>query len=287
MLCWFGSCGKLSINLGGGAYDWVSALAIRRADGTEFGKIVISGEFGVARLNADGMLDPTFSGDGINESSPNSGLGVAIRNDGRIVRVGQGGADFSIELYGFSGDLDSKCSLGPITTTDFNGGIDEARDVAIQADGKIVVAGGGEVYDVDDFELARYLGGGCNPKILLKEDVGRVSQVRSPSGQSRSELARRRTGIAHSRNAGGGPIGRVRSERAVRLQELRIRRREPLRAAQPARSGEGIPRGRNVQARAPDVRRRFLGSRRCPRSRHAAGRRPYGTENRNRLLAEP
>ena len=52
---------------------------------------------------------------------------------------------------GFSGDGKRR--------TDF-GGSDQAAGVAIQADGKIVAAGGGLGTDLtSDFALARYLGG--------------------------------------------------------------------------------------------------------------------------------
>lgn len=162
-----GGCGKVSLNLGGGSYDWISALAVRRPDGIEDGKMIVSGAFGVARVNPDGTLDTSFSGDGINETATNAGDGVAIRNDGRVVRAGRNVVDFGVELYDFDGDLASDCSATPAATVDFNGGEDSAYAVALQADGKIVVAGGGEVFDLGDYALARFLGGDCNPALAL------------------------------------------------------------------------------------------------------------------------
>lgn len=53
-------------------------------------------------------------------------------------------------------DLDATFGTGGLVTTDFSGVFDFALDVAIQADGKIVVAGAAS----QDFALARYNTGG-------------------------------------------------------------------------------------------------------------------------------
>jgi uncharacterized delta-60 repeat protein len=164
------SCGKIGTNLGGGYYDWISEIAVRRPDGTEDGRIIASGAFGVARYNQNGTLDLSFSGDGINESGMNDGEGVALRNDGRIVRVGANGGNFGIELYNAMGQLETTCSLLSSATLDFNGGEDSAYAVAIQQDGKILLAGGGEVFDANDVELARFMGG-CNRRYMFTKYV--------------------------------------------------------------------------------------------------------------------
>ncbi|MEW6498402.1 MAG: DUF4347 domain-containing protein, partial [Cyanobacteriota bacterium] len=56
-----------------------------------------------------------------------------------------------------AGDLDLSFGIGGKVTTNFNGNYDEARDVLIQSDGKIVVAGfTSDSSFNDDFALTRY-----------------------------------------------------------------------------------------------------------------------------------
>ncbi len=64
-----------------------------------------------------------------------------------------------------NGTLDNTFGTGGKVTTDFAGGDDAAFAVALQADGKIVAAGGAEAGrssfsygSNEDFALARYLG---------------------------------------------------------------------------------------------------------------------------------
>jgi len=94
-----------------------------------------------------GDLDPTFDGDGKVMTDFSSGFdvayAVAVQSDGKIVAAGVIGntQDFAIARYNADGSLDPGFSSDGMTTTDFAGGNDQARSVAIQSDGKIVVAG--------------------------------------------------------------------------------------------------------------------------------------------------
>ena len=103
---------------------------------------------------AAGYLDTSFSGDGtlVTDFGDVTGPDIAIQDDGRIVAVGRAGSDFALARYNPDGSLDLTFSSDGKLTTDF-GGNDQARGVVIQADDKIVVAGGG---DSADFALARY-----------------------------------------------------------------------------------------------------------------------------------
>ena len=121
------------------------------------GKIVIAGRgsyrFVLARLNSNGTLDPTFDGDGtaVTAFSQESGIrSVATLADGRIIAVGNGyglynnnNIDLNIARYNPNGSLDAtfdgdgKLLLQTGVNTN-----DSANAVAIQADGKIVSAGG-------------------------------------------------------------------------------------------------------------------------------------------------
>ena len=80
------------------------------------------------------------------------GRGLAVQADGKIIVVGDagyGGANpkFAVVRLNGSGTLDSSFSGDGKVTTDFSAKQDGASGVAIQVDGKIVVAGGSGRYD--------------------------------------------------------------------------------------------------------------------------------------------
>jgi uncharacterized delta-60 repeat protein len=137
------------------------------------GKIVAAGAAGansdlaVARYNADGSLDTSFSGDGEQTTdfgSYDQAYGVALQSDGKIVAVGSSGTTavgvFVLARYNPNGSLDTTFSGDGKQTTDFGDTRDTATGVALQSDGKIVAAGNAEGRapgaDFDDFALARY-----------------------------------------------------------------------------------------------------------------------------------
>ncbi len=113
------------------------------------------GEFGVSRHNADGTLDGSFSDDGRQTTSFGPNLGayaqaVALQADGKIVVAGNQRESnvvdpyvhLAVARYRADGSLDPTFSGdGKLTVADF-GDYSTANAVAIQADGKIVVAGG-------------------------------------------------------------------------------------------------------------------------------------------------
>ncbi len=125
------------------------------------GKIVVAGssggDFALARYNTDGSLDTSLDGDGmlitdINSSSDDRANGVVVQGDGRIVAVGYSEGDFAVARYHANGSLDASLDGDGKLTTDFNSATDLAYAVAIQTDGKLVVAG----YSDGDFAVARY-----------------------------------------------------------------------------------------------------------------------------------
>jgi uncharacterized delta-60 repeat protein len=109
------------------------------------------GAFGSpAALAAGGDLDPGFgSGGKVATTFPGGALGaaVAVDPDRRIVVAGaaagsSGTGEFALARYDAAGDLDPTFGSGGRVTTPIAGGNgDEARAVAIQANGRIVVAG--------------------------------------------------------------------------------------------------------------------------------------------------
>jgi len=144
-----------------GSFDG-SGVAIQ-ADG----KIVCAGsssngsnnDFAVVRYNINGTLDTGFDIDGIVKtdfaSSNDNGYSVAIQTDGKIVVAGSSTSDritaIAVVRYNSNGTLDSDFGTGGKVTTAIGSSNDCALSVAIQADGKIVVAGfslNGSYYDL-------------------------------------------------------------------------------------------------------------------------------------------
>ncbi len=119
-------------------------------------------EFALARYNPDGTLDTTFSDDGkvttAISGEYDSAEDVAIQTDGKIVAVGTGAGRFEIARYNADGTLDTTFDGDGFGFADFTVGTDSASAVAIQTDGKIVVAGdaGGPGEYTSAFALARY-----------------------------------------------------------------------------------------------------------------------------------
>ncbi|RZJ65974.1 MAG: T9SS type A sorting domain-containing protein [Flavobacterium sp.] len=106
---------------------------------------------GMASFAQAGSLDATFGTGGQVITSINTGadkaFGVALQADGKIVVAGMTtnattGKDFAVVRYNWNGSLDTTFGTGGIVTTDVQlGSEDEANSIAIQADGKIVLAG--------------------------------------------------------------------------------------------------------------------------------------------------
>ena len=92
-------------------------------------------------------------------------LAVTTQPDGKVVAAGYayGGADYDVALarYDVDGRLDPSFGSGGKVTTDLGGGADAAYAVAVQPDGKIVVAGSARTGTGDDFALVRYSSAGA------------------------------------------------------------------------------------------------------------------------------
>jgi uncharacterized delta-60 repeat protein len=134
------------------------------------GKIVVAGsaldssigKFALIRYNPNGSLDTSFDGDGIVLTLIGERAGasaVAIQPDGKIIAVGS--ADIGAELSGFAlarynadGSLDASFDGDGKVITDFGASGAGANSVAIQSNGKIVVAG--STFPNTGFALARY-----------------------------------------------------------------------------------------------------------------------------------
>jgi uncharacterized delta-60 repeat protein len=122
------------------------------------------GRFAAVRYMPGGGLDGTFGGDGKVFTDITTGedgaLDVALQADGKIVAVGRadvGGGSFAIVRYRPGGRLDTTFGGDGVVVTDVTPGNDAVRAIAIQGDGRIVVAGRA----ADAFVVARYRPGGA------------------------------------------------------------------------------------------------------------------------------
>lgn len=138
------------------------------------GKIVTAGvagsggsnaKFALARHNTNGTLDSTFGGDGkvTTDLTPrlDGANSVTIDGNERILAagvVGVGGSDprFALVRYNLDGSLDTSFSGDGKVITNLSRHYDSARAVAIDPDGKIVIAGTVNWGPNPNFGVARY-----------------------------------------------------------------------------------------------------------------------------------
>jgi uncharacterized delta-60 repeat protein len=165
----FDGDGRRSFNFaaGGANNDRCFGVAIQTIAGAR--KIVLVGSidvggieninFGVVRLNDNGSSDISFNR---TLGGTDIARAVAIDSSNRIAVAGFTNAfstnDFAVRRFNTNGTDDATFGNGGMQTANF-GGDDQAFAVAIQPDGKIVVAGQGTGAQVD-FCVARFLPGG-------------------------------------------------------------------------------------------------------------------------------
>ena len=187
----FGNGGIVTTNFGFGSYAFGLAL---QPDG----KIVAAGtvfvdfssddssdtDFGLARYNADGTLDPSFGNggkvrtdfDGYNDDA----MAVLVQPDGRIVAAGSAKNpfnfyDFALARYEADGTLDTSFGQGGKVRTDFGAqNFDRARSAVLQPDGRIVAAGFASLA----FGDTRYAAARYNADGTIDKSFGTKGRVR-------------------------------------------------------------------------------------------------------------
>ena len=169
----FGVAGKVSTDFGDQNFDRAHSAALQPD-----GRIVAAGfaisqnggvqNFAVARYTSSGVLDTTFSRDGITQidfgNCCQSAYQVLLQSDGKIITVGYANtedsdSDFLLARLNPRGSLDTTFGVGGKVRTSFgdlNGG---ANGAALQSDGKIVAVGFQATFSNQwaNFALARYL----------------------------------------------------------------------------------------------------------------------------------
>ncbi len=124
----------------------------------------------LATAQLAGTLDPTFGTAGITTTSigPNNETAhaIAVQADGKIVVAGETWnnsnvvEDFALARYNSDGSLDNTFGTNGFVVTDMQQSTDVVKAIAIQPDGKIVVAGHSDNTFNYDFAVARYLANG-------------------------------------------------------------------------------------------------------------------------------
>ena len=185
----FGAAGKVLTDFSSGSDDEGFAMALQPD-----GKIVVAGlsdaggnfHFALARYNTDGTLDGGFGSAGkvLTNSSPgsdDSALAVGLQPDGKIVAAGPSGSSFGVARYNANGTLDAGFGSGGTVTTAFGTDtFDQPAALAIQPDGKIVVAGSSDTF----IALARYTVNGA-----LDAGFGIGGKVTTAFGTASSDQA--------------------------------------------------------------------------------------------------
>jgi uncharacterized delta-60 repeat protein len=135
------------------------------------GRLLLNGKFLLARYNSDGALDSNFGLGGVATAVFQEQHGyiysavyaIAVQADGKILAAGVAGiycdsTQFGLARFNTDGSVDSAFGAGGTVATRFNPSADDgANALAVQPDGKIIVAGASSPTGFDyDFALARY-----------------------------------------------------------------------------------------------------------------------------------
>ncbi|MDP6759220.1 MAG: hypothetical protein QF481_01730, partial [Acidimicrobiales bacterium] len=192
----FGSGGKVIHDIGG--KELITAIDVQPD-----GKILVAGttdasgtdDFFVARYTSAGVLDTTFSSDGIHvfdlgSSAEDTLWGMDLQPDGRIVVGGYSGGDWAVARLTADGDMDTTFGGGDgITTTDF-GGTEEASEVVIASDGKILLGGHTNAPGNYDFALVRYTSAGVLDTTFSSDGITTHDFNNATIGSGRTDKAR-------------------------------------------------------------------------------------------------
>ncbi len=128
-----------------------------------YDRFISGGTSLVARYNPNGSIDTSFNGNGMTLIA-NSGSfsSLDVQADGKIIGAGtvnlnfMTSSDFLIVRYNTDGSPDNSFDGDGIVTTHIDG-LDQAKAVKIQSDGKILAAGVCRLYNSnEDYAITRY-----------------------------------------------------------------------------------------------------------------------------------
>lgn len=166
----FGNGGEVVVPFAGANSAKVNGLALQSD-----GRIIAAGfsadtngvDFALARLNQDGSLDDSFGDHGIRRTdfshgSRDIGVAVAVMPDDKIIVAGSTGPSifrrqFAFARYNPDGNLDESFGRAGLVSTQFpQSNSDEAFELAVVADGRVILAGRSSAGEVESCALARY-----------------------------------------------------------------------------------------------------------------------------------
>ncbi len=155
----YGGTGIVSIPVASGDFSQVNAVVVQ-GTGTEPRKIILAGQedesdfsqhFCLVRLNDNGTLDNSFDGDGrvytqYASNEDNATCAVLVPGNSLLVAgstlVNDDNHDFALARYHLSdGSLDNTFNGNGKMTIDMGERVSQAKAMAVQPDGKIVLAG--------------------------------------------------------------------------------------------------------------------------------------------------
>ncbi|WAC13850.1 T9SS type A sorting domain-containing protein [Dyadobacter pollutisoli] len=152
-------------------------------------QVQYAGQFCLIRYNSDGSLDNSFGVNGVVETQFGTNEDVAssgvIQPDGKIIASGYtwngSNHDFAMVRYEKDGSIDLTFGVAGVVKTDFYGENEQANSIALQPDGKVIIAGYSQ--DLANFDiniaLARYSSDG-----VLDSEFGDNGKVIIGLGQT-------------------------------------------------------------------------------------------------------
>jgi uncharacterized delta-60 repeat protein len=142
----FGTAGVLTFGLPGGSDDAGNAVAIQPDGSIDVaGGGGAGGDFTFARLTPFGNLDPSLNGGAPLTidfgDTGDSASAIAPLVNGKVMLGGVGNLDFAAARLQPDGVLDSTFGSGGQVTISFTGENSQANGMAVQPDGRVVLAG--------------------------------------------------------------------------------------------------------------------------------------------------
>jgi uncharacterized delta-60 repeat protein len=183
--------GRRQDGLTGPVTVWTSDAVLRDDGGVitvgYTGPTLSSREFLVSAFNADGTLDTSFGEQGSLtadfDNEKDVAHAVARLADGRLLVAGvvrpEGGTDdFAVARFLADGTIDTSFGVDGWTVVDLDGSTDTLRDLAVQADGGMLLAGEGffpNSSGTRDFAIVRLDSDGALDSAFGSNGVARVS----------------------------------------------------------------------------------------------------------------
>ncbi|MCF0069175.1 hypothetical protein LZD49_01745 [Dyadobacter sp. CY261] len=155
-------------------------------------------DFAVLRLDHNGNLDNSFGINGASifsfDNTNDTGYALCLQPDQKILAAGYTAVnngstvDFALARFNPNGTLDNTFGNGGKVTVDFQGGLDFGASIALQKDGKIVMAGAARVGNDFDFGLVRFENDIALPVKLIRFDATRQEKQVHLKWQTSEEM---------------------------------------------------------------------------------------------------